>query len=193
MIVVPRVNTPLDRRTFPDRIADAFAAIGTKLTAVQAKTLAALVCIETGSGKSVQNFAPGNISADERYTGKAWRPPWFEAPTASTSARNRKLHEEMKAGRAPSAFRAYDSEELGWSDFAVFLKRNFPNVIEAASDMNSDGFRRELAKGYSKDYADPKHTATLRTLRASYGLKTGGAAEGGGIVAAAVLAALYFL
>ena len=193
MIVVPRVNTPLDKRTFPERIAAAFAAIGTNLTGVQAKNLAVLVCIETGSGKSVQNFAPGNISADERYEGKVWRPPWFEAPTASTSARNRHLHAEMKAGRAPSAFRAYDSEELGWSDFAVFLKRRFPNVIVAASDMNADGFRRELAKGYSKDYADPKHTATIQALGASYGLKLSGGAAGGGVAAVAVLAALFFL
>lgn len=192
MIVVPRVNTPLDKRTFPARIHAAFAALGTNLTPTQAANLASLVCLETGSGKSVQNFSPGNISADERFEGKVWRPPWFEAPTASTSARNRHLHAEMKAGRAPAAFRAYDSEELGWSDFAVFLKRRFPNVIEAANDLNSDSFRRALAQSYSKDYADPRHTATLRTLMAGYGFKTHGAASGG-VAAVAILAALFFL
>ena len=126
MIVVPRTRTPLDLQAFPGLISDAFDRIGRPLSHTQRANLAVIAALETGRGKSVQNFNIGAISAAPSYQFEVWRPPWFEPPTPDTTARNRHLHAEMKAGRAPSAFRAYDSAAEGAEDFARVLLKTFP-------------------------------------------------------------------
>lgn len=170
MIVVPRTPTPLPMSAFPGLIGDAFERIGRPLTPTQEANLAVLACIETGRGQSTQNFNIGFISAAPSYPHEVFRPPWFDPPTSNTPARYRHLHAEMKAGRAPSAFRAYSSAEEGAEDFARVLLSQHQNVLEAAKVVNPDLLRRELAKAYSKDYANPKHTETFARLQREYGL-----------------------
>lgn len=167
MIVVPRTPTPLPMSAFPGLIGEAFERIGRPLTPTQEVNLAVLACIETGRGRSTQNFNLGNISAGPTYPHEVWRPPWF---LPEPGERNARLHAEMKAGRAPSAFRAYTSAEEGAEDFARVLLSQHPNVLEAAKVVNPDLLRRELAKAYSKDYADPRHTQTFARLQREYGL-----------------------
>lgn len=167
MIVVPRTPTPLPMSAFPGLIGDAFERIGRPLTPTQEANLAVLACIETGRGRSTQNFNIGNISAALNYPHEVWRPPWF---LPEPGERNARLHAEMQAGRAPSAFRAYSSAEEGAEDFARVLLSQHQNVLEAAKVVNPDLLRRELAKAYSKDYANPKHTETFARLQREYGL-----------------------
>jgi len=121
----------------------------------------ALVWLETARGKSVQNFNLGNISAGESFEGNAWRPPWFTPD--DDSDRNVKLHQAMLEGRAPRAFRAYDTLEAGAADFMRQLHRTFPEVLDAAADGDPTGFRDALAQKYSKDYENtpPENFASL--------------------------------
>jgi hypothetical protein len=167
MIVVPRTRTPLPMGTLPGLIGDAFERIGRPLTPTQEANLAVLAAIETGRGQSTQNFNIGAISAGPTYPFEVWRPPWFEPEPGE---RNARLHTEMKKGRAPSAFRAYTSAEEGAEDFARVLLSQHQNVLEAAKVVNADLLRRELAKAYSKDYANPRHTETFARLQREFGL-----------------------
>jgi hypothetical protein len=168
MIVVPRQNTPLPMSALPGLIGEAFERIGRPLTPTQEVNLAVLAAIETGRGAKTQNFNIGNISAAPNYAFEVWRPPWFEPPFANASLE--RLHAKMKAGQAPSAFRAYTTAEEGAEDFARQLLKSYPNVLDAAKTVNANALRVELSKAYSKDYADPRHTATIARLQVEYGL-----------------------
>jgi hypothetical protein len=115
-----------------------------------------------------------------------WRPPWFDPNEARGNPRNERLHLEMLAGRAPSAFRAYASREEGARDFARVLARSFPEVMRAALVPNAESFRAALARKYSRDYSNPNATKAIAQLMSEYGIKpTAGAA--GGLVVVALL------
>lgn len=193
VIIVDRVRTPLEMQAFPGLISGAFETIGRPLSDTQRANLSVICAIETGQGKSVQNWNIGAISAAPSYQFEAWRPPWFEPPTSTTSQRNRRLHAEMKAGRAPSAFRAYGSAEEGAEDFARQLLKTFPEVLAAADSTSAEALRVALSKAYSKDYSDPRHTATIATLQRKFGLKTTETVLGGGAAAVVMLLAVLAL
>jgi hypothetical protein len=163
MQVVPRRNTPVTAADAKSAVSAAYRSeLGhdPNLT-LELPLLMSLVWIETARGKSVQNFNLGNISSGESFQGNAWRPPWFEPE--DDSARNVQLHQAMLDGKAPKAFRAYDSLDAGATDFMHQLKRSFPEVLEAAADGNPTGFRDALAEKYSKDYLNtpPENFASL--------------------------------
>jgi hypothetical protein len=158
---------------------------------MQRMMLAVLASIETARGGSVQNFNIGNISAGPSYAGAVWRPPWFDPNEAQGNPRLERLHNEMLAGRAPSAFRAYDTSDEGARDFARQLKRNFPEVLQAALVPNADAFRVALSQRYSKDFANPQATAGLAQLMKEYGISTTGGAVGSGLVALVLLYLAY--
>lgn len=186
MIEVPPALTPLNPTLFPGRIRTAFQELGRNLDENQVKALASLVYLETGGGKQVICYNVGNLAASESYAGPAWRPPWYDAPTDETPERLRRLHEEMLAGRAPSAFRAYSSEAEGWRAFATLLSTaRYANVLAAARTADPDQFRRALAKNYSPDYARPEVTASFRRIFQFYGVKRNG------VALALILAAIY--
>lgn len=176
MIVVPRVTTPLPMEVIPDLIEGAFHVLGTRITPAQKVNLASLVAIETDRGKSIQNGNVGNISAPPSYTGKVWRPPWFEV-NESSPASMLALNRKMLDGKAPSAFRAYDSVQVGAVDFArLLLSAPYAALMRAADGHDVDAFRRELARRYSPDYENAAVTRSLEKLRA----ELGGASPGAG-------------
>lgn len=181
-LYVVRTPTPLDFHAVPGLLSRAFGAIGSPLTTTQAVNLACLVGIETGQGSKCMNYNVGNITASPHWTGKAWRPPWFDADEAQSDARLASLHEAMMAGTAPSAFRAYDSLEAGIADFAHVLTRQFPEVLEAAKESDANRFRLALGQKYSHDYiSNTAVTKTIEKLQAALGLAAG-VAGGGGLV-----------
>lgn len=172
MEIVPRVNTPVTA-------ADALAAVGAAYRSEmghdpnfsqELPLLMSLVWIETARGKSVQNFNLGNISAGDSYQGNAWRPPWYEPE--DSSERNYKLHQAMIDGKAPKAFRAYDSLDDGAADFLRQLHRTFPELLSAAADGDPEGFRNALAQHYSKDYSNTPPD-NFRTLAVEFGYQGG--------------------
>lgn len=193
MLVVARTPTPLSQSAFPGLIDEAFKAEGAPLRGVQRMMLAVLASIETARGRAVQNHNVGNLTAGPNYTGAVWRPPWFDPAEAQGTPRLERLHQEMLAGRAPSAFRAYDSREDGVRDFARQLKATFPEVMRAALVPNAENFRAALAQKYSPDYRNPATTAALTTLMKEYGITTAGSAVSGIAVLAMLWLAWRFL
>lgn len=172
MLVVPRTPTPLAFYAIPALIDAAFRAKGKVLSPVQRANLATLVAIETARGSAVQNYNIGNITAAESYHGSAWRPPWFDVD-ASSSERMLALHASMIAGKAPRAFRAYESHEQGALDFAsLLLASGYASLMRGAESSDPDVFRRALAERYSKDYSNPKATAALRQLQQEFGMQS---------------------
>lgn len=165
LTIVDRVNTPIGAA---QAVAALRRAWPQPLTRDEAALLLSLVAIETANGKSVQNFSPGNITASEHYNGKAWRPPWFPDQPEGASARNIQLHADMLAGKAPSAFRAFDTLDQGFADFARVLQADFPAVVAAAKVGDPDGFRVALSQGYSGDYKNPASTVTLQRYKAMF-------------------------
>lgn len=182
-LFVPRTSTPLAFTELPGLLSRAFEALGSPLTTTQSVNLACLVGIETAKGTKCMNYNVGNITASPHWTGKAWRPPWFDADEAQSDARLASLHEAMKNGQAPSAFRAYDSLEAGIADFAHCLTHMFPEVLEAAKETDANRFRLALGQKYSHDYiSNAAVTKTIEKLQAVLGLAAGGVAGGGGLV-----------
>lgn len=169
MQVVERRNTPITAQAARDAFARAYVReFGTTPSIDEAALLLALVWIETAQGKSVQNFSPGNVTASDRYEGSAWRPPWFELSPASTD-RERQLNADMRAGKAPRAFRAFDSLDAGMVDFVHVLRRDFPEVMAAAKTGDPDHFRVALSQAYSGDYKNAAATRTLSTFMSEFG------------------------
>jgi hypothetical protein len=156
--IVPAVTTPI---TAP--IAAAQLRQWPEVDANNGPLLLSLIFVETGGGLKTQNYNVGNITAGDRYTDKAWRPPWFEVGPDS-SPKLIALHARMLAGEAPKAFRAYPNFASGFSDFKAQLRTNFPEVLEAADTADARSFVDALSKRYSRDYG-PGHYQTFEALQ----------------------------
>lgn len=169
MNVVPRHNTPITEQQARDALRAAYAAeFGQAPDVDEAALLLALVWIETARGESVQNFSPGNITCFDSYTGDAWRPPWFEITDAS-SDRDKRLHADMLAGKAPRAFKAFPTLDAGMRDYVHTLRTTFPEVLVAAKGADPEAFRVALSQRYSGDYKNTKATSTLTTFMREFG------------------------
>jgi len=126
--------------------------------------LMALIWVET-TGRPIK-FNVGNLTASDRYDGEAWRPPWFEVGPQS-SPRLIALHERMKAGQAPRAFRAYGSFADGFHDYMSQLGKTFPEVLDAANTGDAAQFVQALSLKYSRDYG-PAHVRTFAALQKEF-------------------------
>jgi len=186
MVIVPRTATPFAQVAFPGLIEDAFRAENIPLRGMQRMMLAVLAALETGRGASMKNNNLGNITAGTSYQGLAWRPPWFDAAEAAGNPRHEHLHREMLAGRAPSAFRAYEGIHDGARDFARVLARNFPEVLRASLVPNAETFRAALAQKYSRDYANPAATASIAKLMSEFSIQPTASSGPGLLMALAV-------
>lgn len=169
MNIVPRENTPIDATTARTHLVPAYVeAFGRPPENQELPLLLALVWLETGRGKSMQNNNPGNFAAGDSYHGDAWRPSWFELDENS-SERDKQLHQAMLEHKAPSAFRAYESLIDGFTDFVHGLKNTFPEVVAAAKTGDAEAFRAALAEKYSPDYKNPRSSVTLMALQKEFG------------------------
>ncbi len=164
MIEAARTTTPLTKAQALSALQTAW---GPGLTREQARGLLSLVWIETARG-NLQNYNPGNLTAGSGYTGKVWRPPWYYEPSAGASQRTVDLHTAMLRGKAPSAFRAYDSAAAGFKDWVNAMRHTFPEVVQAAQHATPDGFREALTQKYSGDYKNKQSTATFQKLFAEW-------------------------
>lgn len=160
MLETDRITTPLSKA---QALAALEAAWGPGLSREVARGLLSLAWIETNRG-NLQNYNPGNLTAGPSYAGKIWRPPWYYEPAEGASQRTVDLHTAMLRGKAPSAFRAYDSAKAGFADWVNSLKRTFPEVVTAATHATPDGFREALSQKYSGDYKNKQSTVTFQKL-----------------------------
>jgi|WetSurMetagenome_2_1015567.scaffolds.fasta_scaffold225551_2 hypothetical protein len=150
MQIVPATQTPLTAESSAEWLNQSIA-----LDREQGPLIAALIWVESGAGNLTQHN-PGNVTASERWEGKAWRPPWYEPPADNATQKIKDLHLKMLRGEAPKAFRAFDDFAQGYADFARVLQTNFPAVLTAASSGDVPTFVTELSRKYSKDYG-PRH------------------------------------
>jgi hypothetical protein len=157
MRIVPEASTPLSLEHQRDALAASMPGIDRESAAL----LLALVQVETGGVPSNNNM--GNITANARWEGDAWRPPWFEPN--QTNPKLAALHDRMIKGEAPSAFRSYPTAAAGFADFARVLHSTFPSVLEAAKTGDPRAFVLALHdSGYSRDYS-AAHIPTFVSLR----------------------------
>jgi hypothetical protein len=124
--------------------------------------------------KSILNNNIGNLTANpNRWQGNYWRPPWYN-PGPNASKRDLDLNAKMKAGKAPVAFRAYNSLEDGVKAYVDMVKKTFPSVDKALRSANALAMAEALkTSGYCPD-CDPK------TLAKHFGIKVEGPSTGWG-------------
>jgi len=172
VVIVPRVATRLS-------IAVQAAALAAALRRGTGRpppvTLADVLLAQTRfeGNDAPNNGNVGNLSAAgfvngaevSRWPGKAWRPPWFDAP--APGSRWEALHGVMLAGKEPSAFRAYDDLSAGFADWLSLLGNHYPGLLEAAGRGDVDRFA-ELYRslGYCPNCKPADVAAALRRRRA---------------------------
>ena len=164
------MNLERPREYYPatlEEIREALRAAG--VSGRPLRMLTTHVAIENGCGggacTGLANNNLGNISLAEASTKNAphWRPPWYPSPTDETPELYRALHAQMLEGKAPSAFRAYDSLEDGARAYADLLRRRYPAMLNAPTP---EAFVKEWASsGYTYGLNE---AATLRTFRQIY-------------------------
>ena len=164
MAELERSATPLSRTQAAQGIVGAYQAITGGLPSRNlAELLLAQVWLETAQGGSVILHNWGNITGN--YQGNFWRPPWYDLGP-NPSVRNKYLHDEMLAGRAPRSFRAYPNHEAGARDYVSLLVRKMPSIIEAGNTGDVAAFAVAVQKsGYCPDCVPTKTEPTFRSFR----------------------------
>lgn len=119
----------------------------------------ALAWIETGRGQKINNNNAGSVSCRDDGAFDFWRPPWFSGDNPSYAA----LHQAMLDGKAPRAFRSYESAMEGWNDFLREVLRRKSLVAAMLADDPSAIVRALVETKYSIDYK-PQHAETFRSL-----------------------------
>jgi len=130
-----------------------------------AELLMTQIWLETGRGKSVQNNSPGNITSAGKK-GDFWRPTWYVV-TDESSPRDLRLNKLMLEGKAPRAFRSYQTPESGFEDYIRFLSSpRYKPLLAAAASGDVASFARAVRDtGYCPDCDPSKTESTFRALR----------------------------
>jgi hypothetical protein len=168
MSEVKRRNTPWQIKFAARQLRQALEQVLPDAGVNTAELLMAQVWLETGRGKSVQNNSPGNITSSAK-TGDFWRPTWYVV-TRKSSARDIRLNKLMLKGKAPRAFRSYQTPESGFLHYLQFLKSpRYEPLLDAAAAGDVAAFARAVRDtGYCPD-CDPKKTEpTFRALREEF-------------------------
>lgn len=171
MAEVPRQKTPASEAELASALIRAHAAVfGDVPTKKRATLLLAQWLIETAKGESIFNHNVGNLTANDASSVDFWRPPWFEPPPydSGDAERLEVLHTRMLEGKAPRAFRAYDSLEEGATSYMRLIKDRYPRVLKAATAGSPRQFATAVhEEGYCPDpeCAPDKTTGTFVALQ----------------------------
>lgn len=161
-VEVPMRATPASASTIAEMLPEMLTRLaGQEPNKAALALLHGQLWLESGRGKSLNNNNPGNYAAGASWTGDFYRPPWFEV-TASSSARMKHLHEQMKRGEAPSKFRSYDSLDRGLEAYAKGFAGKFRPIFEAAMLNDAEGMARAIN---STGYCPPSDCKPLETAR----------------------------
>lgn len=148
----PATPTPLTRAETAANFLPAYVEVfGASPDRNRAELLLALIWIENRNGQSIIDYNWGNLSTVAGSGVAFWRPPWFELdqveamPDGPNKARLLDLHARMVAGKAPSAFRVFDSHDAGARAWLQRLaKADMAPVLEAASSGDAVRFARAI-------------------------------------------------
>lgn len=212
---VARRPTSLTRAQMAKILAARYQALfGSPPSQQLAELLLAQLSLENASGRAIQNHNWGNITTKDSARVPFWRPTWFDLseiqarPDSPRKSRDLNLHQRMLAGKAPRAFRAFNSHDAGADAYLEFLHRDrfFP-IVKAAEQGDARRFAGAIFEtGYCPDEAcRPEKTAASfaalqREIRAQgvfAGLPkasaTGGSGAGLVLTAGLGAAALWWL
>lgn len=117
------VPTPLTMDQIRSVLREALDQAGHIVSPKAAGVILAHIAYENAHGERVIQHNFGNLIATQQWAGDFWRPTWFAPPKEGASQRDRELHEKMRRGEAPAAFRAYDSPQEGMKFFVETLHR----------------------------------------------------------------------
>lgn len=127
----------------------------------------AQINIETANGEACNNNNPGNLTIEETTSRDFFRPLWYREEDATTP-RLKQLHDLMLEGKAPRAFRAYDTLDQGTADYVAELKKRYPSILRAAESGDAATFASAIkSSGYAPD-APAGTDNTLRQMLQSY-------------------------
>jgi hypothetical protein len=162
---VPSTPTPLDDQAMASILRTEFRdEFGRLPTRPEAAYLLAHVWLETRRGAAIIQNNWGNISARPGSGVAYWRPPWFEVTEASTP-RYVFLHQQMLAGKAPEAFRAYEHHGQGARAYLSLLRSRYPRIVRAAGAGNALAMAEAIQKdGYCPDCEVVPTSRTLARL-----------------------------
>jgi hypothetical protein len=160
---VAAIRTPLTRDATAAALVPAYVRVfGRKPDRNRAELLLAQVWFENANGQSIIDHNIGNLTSTPSLPGNYWRPPWFDRDavdalpdTDANKARYLALNTAMEQGRAPSAFRAFDSFDQGFDAWLQFLSAPArAPILTAASSGNANAFARAIFDtGYCTDKA----------------------------------------
>lgn len=177
---VPRVRTTINVTVAAAALVAALRAAGEEPHRQEAELLLGQLWLETGRGAACDNHNVGNITSGSRWTGNFFRPVWYTV-TPESSPHLQHLHEQMLAGKAPSAFRAYADFEHGFSDYVANLLHTFPGIVLGARSADAMAVSQAIrSSGYNPDNPVAPTAASLASLQREF--------EGAGVFAALPLA-----
>lgn len=167
MSEVPRQTTPhTDAELVPGLIAGLTQRIGSTPVRQLAEMLLAQIRFEG----NLNNNNVGNLQATKSWTGDYWRPPWFDQAAIDAitdpvlKAKRQAQHDDMLVGRAPEAFKAFNTIEEGLNSYLDLLfKPLYHPLLAAAATGDPVAFATEVHKHYTPD-ASFDVTAVAKTL-----------------------------
>lgn len=166
MNVIERVKTPPTLEQIRPWVEQQFA--GDEALINLAAMALAQTYLETGGWQSLYNWNVGNLTAGESYAGNVYRPAWYELGPDS-SDRLHALHEQMSQGRAPQAFRAYESLAEGVADYVHELRARYPEIVAAFKTGRASAVATAINRRYCKGCFGGAETDGLRSLAARFG------------------------
>lgn len=160
MTEVPATPTPLNRDNTAARFLNAYQdAFGELPDRNRAELLLAMVWLENANGQSIIQHNWGNLSTVPSAGGDFWRPPWFDLDQVQAmedgakKSRLLNVHQRMLDGKAPEAFRAFESHELGARAWLKLLQQErMRPILDAASSGDATRFAHAIfSTGYCPD------------------------------------------
>lgn len=164
MSEVPRVETPFQEAAIGELLRLELLAQKQDPHQDMAALLLAQIAFETARGKACQNHNVGNVTANERVAVEYYRPKWFAE--GQTEPHLQALHELMKHGHAPRAFRSYVGFPEGVAGY-VRAARHLA-CIEGARTGDAEIFADVIRNGGYTPGAPESLGATLDRMRVDY-------------------------
>jgi hypothetical protein len=164
----PRKMTSLSRPQVVSEILAAFKRrFGRTPTRLEARALYTLMAHETRHGKSIIAHNWGNVSTRQDSGHDWWLPTWLDADYIAAQPEGPRLEQLYKLelaatqGKAPEAFRAYDSHEEGADAWLGLLATDrYTRIVQARGP--EELWRAVWETGYCYE-GDCNHDAVRQT------------------------------
>lgn len=167
MTLVSRYKTPATEAEMRSALGRHFS--GNRLAFTMAQTY-----LETAGWNAIYNYNVGNLAASTNYPGDSY-PAFWSTVDANSSERYKKLNAQMLQGKAPAAFRSYNSLAEGVAAYAERMQNRFPEILTAADSGDPQAVANAIMVKYCSVNDDggpcfgPAETKSLGDLAARFG------------------------